>query len=170
MFKSMTPPALVLVAVGLTACSAPTSSNTLSVTLTAAPDPTSAVPSQGVTYQVTNPDSTVSTYEYQYQTTFTVNMQETGGNALTVTAVNLVVQQASGGIVITPSGGDNVYYRFNSSAGTNSLPAHGTAAMSFVVWYTLPSKGKEALATVTLSFSDANSNSYSQSVAEKIAP
>jgi len=168
--NKVTLPSLFVFLAGLTACGTPTSSTTLSVNLTTTPNPASAVPSQGVTYTVTNPDNTVSTYDYSFKTSFTVNMQETGGNALTITSVNLVVQQASGGIVITPSGGDREYFRFNSAAGGNTLAAHGNAAMSFDVWYSLPSKGQEALITVTLTFSDANNNTYTQTVQEKVAP
>ena len=160
----------LLVAAWLPACSSPTDATTLAVTLTGTPDPTSAVASQGVTYTVTNPDNTVSTFEYAWQTSLSVNMQETGGTALSITAVNLTVQQASGGIVITPSGGDKEYFRFTSSASGNSLAAHGTASINFVAWYTLPNKGREALITVALSFADANSNTYSKSVQVKVAP
>jgi hypothetical protein len=160
----------LLVAAWLPACSSPTAATTLAVTLTGAPDPTTAVASQGVTYTVTNPDNTVTTFEYPWKTSLTVNMQETGGTALSITAVDLKVQQASGGIVITPSGGDKEYFRFNSSASGNSLAAHGTASISFDVWYKLPNLGKEALITVGLSFADANSNTYSKAVQVKVAP
>jgi hypothetical protein len=160
----------LLVAAWLPACSSPTAATTLAVTLTGVPDPTTAVASQGVTYQVTNADSTVSTYEYAWKTSFTVNMQETGGTALSITAVDLKVQQASGGIVITPSGGDKEYFRFNSAASGNSLAANGTASIGFDAWYSLPNKGREALVTVALSFADANSNTYSKSVQVKVAP
>ena len=161
---------LLLAATWLAACSSPTASTTLAVNLTASPDPTNAVESHGVTYQVTNPDSTISTYEYAWQTSLSVSMQETGGTALNITAVDLKVQQASGGIVITPSGGDREYFRFNSSASGNRLDAHGTASIGFQVWYSLPNKGREALVTVNLSFQDDNSNTYSKTVQCKVAP
>jgi hypothetical protein len=170
MFKTATRSTLLLLALLLPACSAPTASTTLSVNLTGSPDPTTATPSQGVTYTITNPDSTTTTKEYQYQTSFSVTLQETGGTQLNITALNLVVQQASGGIVITPSGGDKEYYRFNSSAPTNVLDAHGTISIGFQVWYSLPSGGKEALITVTFGFTDNNSNSYSKTVQVKVAP
>jgi hypothetical protein len=160
----------LLTAAWVGACSSPTTSTSLEVTLTASPDPTTAQPSSGVTYQVTNPDSTISTYEYAWKGSFTVSMQETGGTAVNITAVDLKVQQASGGIVITPSGGDKEYYRFNSSASGNRLAANGTASIGFDVWYSLPSKGKEALITVGLTFQDDDGNTYSKSVQCKVAP
>jgi len=161
----------VIAATTLGACSAPTSPTTLSVTLTSAPATITASPSTGVTYTIvgdaTHPDQIV---EYPWVTSFTVNMQETGGLAVDITAVSLVVHQASGGIVIAPSGGAIEHYQFNSTASGNHLNAHGTASVSFQVWYDLPNKGREALVTVSFSFKDANNNTYSQSIDVKIAP
>jgi hypothetical protein len=162
--------ALLLAAVALCACDAPTSSTSLEVTLTASPDPAVAQVSHGVTYQVTNPDSTVSTYEYPWTTSFTVTIQETGGMAVDITSVNLKVQQASGGIVITPSGGDSERYRFNSSASGNRVPANGSASVGFQVWYDLPNGGKEALITVSFGFQDDDGHTYADSAQVKVAP
>jgi hypothetical protein len=162
--------AILVASCCLAACDSPTESTTLEVTLTAAPNPTTAAPSTGVTYTVTNPDSTVSTYEYDWRASFEVTMQETGGLAVDITAVNVSVQQASGGIVITPSGGDKEYYRFNSSASGNRLAAHGTASIGFDVWYDLPNRGREALITVALSFKDDDDATYSKTVQVRVAP
>ncbi|HXK11125.1 MAG TPA: hypothetical protein VMT70_15875, partial [Vicinamibacteria bacterium] len=69
----------LLVVAGLGACSSPTSSTpTLSVTLTQSPNPATASGPTGVYYTVTNPDNTVSQFEYQFRTNFTVTIQETG--------------------------------------------------------------------------------------------
>ena len=107
-------------------CSSPTESTTeLDVTLTTDPDPAVATGPTGVQYKVTNADDTVSYYEYDYRTSFTVTIKENAGMALDITALNLTVQQAAGGIVITPSGGDSVYYKFNSTAATNHINAKG---------------------------------------------
>jgi hypothetical protein len=163
--------ALLLAAVSwLGACSSPTSSTELSVDVTANPDPTTASESHGVTYQVTNADSTYSTYEYSYRASFTATIQETGGTALDITALDLKVQQATGGIVITPSGGDQIYFKFNSSAVTNHINAKGSAEVGFDVWYRLPNGGREALVTVGLSFKDKDDNTYSKTLQVKIAP
>jgi hypothetical protein len=161
----------LVVAACLPACSSPTSSTpTLSVTLTANPDPATAGGPTGVQYKITNADSTVSFYEYAYRTSFTVTLQETGGTALDITAIDLKVQQATGGIVITPSGGDQIYYKFNSTAVTSRINAKGSADVGFDVWYTLPNQGKEALVTVGFSFKDDKSNTYSTTIAVKVAP
>jgi hypothetical protein len=160
-----------LAVAGLGACSSPTSSTpTLSVTLTNTPNPASATGPTGVQYKVTNADSTVSYYEYDFRTSFTVTIQETGGTALDVTALDLKVEQATGGIVIQPSGGDQVYYKFNSSAVTNHINAKGSAAVGFDVWYDLPNGGREALVTVGFTFQDSDKNTYSDTLQVKVAP
>jgi hypothetical protein len=152
-------------------CSSPTSSTpTLSVTLTNSPDPASASGPTGVQYKVTNADDTVSYYEYQYRTVFEVAIQETGGMALDITALNCTVQQAAGGIVVTPSGGDQIYFKFNSTAATNHINAKGTATVGFDVYYTLPSGGKEALMTTAFTFQDSDKNTYSDTLGVKVAP
>jgi hypothetical protein len=159
---------LVLV---LPACSAPTSSNSIDVTLTYSPEPAIATgPGTGVTYKVTNSDDTVTYYEYDYRTSFTVHVQETGGKALDITQLNITVQQATGGIVITPSGGDQIYYKFNSSAATNHINANGSADVGFDVWYDNPNGNREALITVGLNLEDEDSYSYSETVKVKVAP
>jgi hypothetical protein len=152
-------------------CNSPTESTAeLDVTLTASPDPAVASGPTGVQYKVTNADDTVSYYEYDWRTSFTVTVQETGGTALDITALNLTVQQATGGIVITPSGGDQVYFKFNSSAPTNHINARGTAEVGFDVWYDLPNQGREALVTVGLTFEDDDDNTYSDTLQVKVAP
>jgi hypothetical protein len=163
--------------VGWNGCSSPTSPTTLEVDLTANPSPSVASSSHGVFYTIkgddTHPDVTK---EYPWTTSFVVDMNETGGNALDITAVNVRVQQASGGIVIAPSGGDVEHFQFNSSASGNNLPAKGHASVGFQVWYDLPNKGREALVTVSLSFKEVNKgddgayDTFQDSVDVKIAP
>jgi len=166
------PAVLLLAAAALVpACSAPTSSSpTLEVTITSNPDPATASGPTGLQYKVTNADDSLSYYEYDYRTSFTLTVQETGGMALDVTALNLTVQQATGGIVITPSGGDQVYFKFNSAAPTNHINANGSASVGFDVWYDLPSGGREALITVGFSFQDDDDNTYSATAQVKVAP
>ena len=86
------------------------------------------------------------------------------------------MQQAAGGIVIAPSGGEVEHYQFNSSASGNLLPANGHASVGFQVWYDLPNKGREALVTVTLGFqevdegSDGVQDTFQSTVDVKVAP
>jgi hypothetical protein len=155
----------------LPACSSPTTSSaTLDVTLTSNPDPATASGPTGVQYRVTNADSTVSIYDYDYRTSFSVTIKENAGTALDITAIDLRVQQATGGIVITPSGGDQIYYKFNSAAVTNRINANGSAEIGFDAWYDLPNGGKEALVTIGFSFEDDDGNSYSDTLQVKVAP
>jgi hypothetical protein len=166
-------PAISLLAAAalLPACNAPTSSSpTLEVTITSNPDPTTATGPTGVQYKVTNPDDSVTYFEYDYRTSFTLTVQETGGMALDITALNLTIQQATGGIVITPSGGDQVYFKYSSQAPTNHINANSSASVGFDVWYDLPSGGREALITVGFSFQDGDDNKYSATAQVKVAP
>lgn len=164
--------ALVLAAAyGLSACDAPTEATSLEVTLTASPDPATAVAASGVTYTIKGDDTHADqVLAYPWKTTFTVNIQETGGRAVDITAVNATVKQASGGIVITPSGGAIEYYQFNSSATGNHINARGSGAVGFEVHYDLPNKGREALVTVTLGFMDEDDNTYTRTLGVKVAP
>jgi hypothetical protein len=155
----------------LPACSSPTTSSpTLDVTLTSNPDPATASGPTGVQYRVTNADSTVSIYDYDYRTSFSVTIKENAGTALDITAIDLRVQQATGGIVITPSGGDQIYYKFNSAAVTNRINANGSAEVGFDAWYDLPNGGREALITIGFSFKDDDDNTYSDTLQVKVAP
>ena len=162
---------LMTLACGLGGCDAPTAATSLEVTLTASPDPATAQAASGVTYTIrgddTHPDQIIA---YPWKSSFNVNIQETGGLAVDITAVNVVVKQASGGIVITPSGGAIEYYQFNSSASGNHINAKGNAAVGFEVHYDLPNKGREALVTVTIGFVDDDSNSYTRTLGVKVAP
>jgi len=164
----------VIAAASWAGCSAPTSSSPeFDVTFTATPDPAVATASSGVQYRVTNADSTVSVYDYDHRVHFDVNIKENAGLALDIASINLTVQQAAGGIVVTPSGGDQVYFKFSSSAATNHINANGAADVGFDVWYDLPNQGKEALITVGFTFeyeNDDNTYTYSDTAKVKVAP
>jgi hypothetical protein len=165
----------VLAAAAWGGCSAPTSSSPeFDVTITYSPDPAVATESAGVQYKVTNADDSVSYFDYDFRVHFEVNIKENSGLSLDVTSINLTVQQAAGGIVITPSGGDQVYFKFSSSAVTNRINANGSAGVGFDVWYDLPNQGREALITVGFTFEyedeDDDTYSFSDTVKVKVAP
>jgi hypothetical protein len=160
-----------LLAAAFTGCDAPTESTSLEVNLTASPDPAQPTASTGVTYKVEGQDDEPDEIRaYPWKTSFVVTIQETGGLAVDITAVTLKVQQASGGIVIAPSGGEVEYFKFNSSASGNRVTANGSASVGFEVWYDLPNEGREALVTVTLGFKDDDDRTYSDAIAVKVAP
>jgi hypothetical protein len=162
---------LIAATAGLPACDAPSEPTSLEVTLTSVPDPAVPQAASGVTYTIkgddTHPDQVIA---YPWRTTFTVNIVETGGLAVDITAVNASVKQASGGIVITPSGGAVEYYQYNSSASGNHIGARGSAAVGFEVYYDLPNKGREALVTVSFSFVDDDGNTFTRTLGVKVAP
>lgn len=165
----------VLALLGQGGCSAPTSSDPeFDVTFAATPDPAVATPSSGVQYKVTNADDSTSYYDYDNRVHFTVSIRDNAGMALDITSINLTVQQATGGIVVTPSGGDQVYFKFSSSAVTNHINANGSADVGFDVWYDLPNQGKEALITVAFTFEhedeDGDVYTYSDNFNVKVAP
>jgi hypothetical protein len=165
----------LVAAAGLGGCSSPTESDPeFDVTFSANPDPAVATPSTGVQYKVTNADDSVSYYDYDYRASFNVSIKDEAGMALDVTSINLTIQQATGGIVVTPSGGDQVYFKFNSSAVTNHINANGSADVGFDVWYDLPNQGREALITVSFTFEyedeDEDTYSYSDTFQVKVAP
>jgi hypothetical protein len=139
------------------------------VTLASSPDPAVATGPTDVQYKMTNPDDSVSYYEYDYRTSFTVTIQEKGGMVLDVTSLNVTVQQATGGIVVPFFGGDQVYYKFNSTAATNHINANGSADVGFDVWYDFLNFGKEVFVTVVFSFEDDDDNTYSDIFLVKVA-
>ena len=68
---------------------------------------------------------------------------------LDIASINLTVQQATGGIVITPSGGDVVYSSSTPRPAANHINANGTADIGFDVWYD-PQRRQGGLITVAL--------------------
>ena len=119
--------------------------------------------------------------EYDWRTTFTVTVRLTE-DALAdnvsldfpvdITAATVRVQQASGGIVTPPTGGETEKYDFviaqassNRFTGVNS-----PIDMTFEVWYDLPSLRKEALVSVTLSMQDEGGAAFTEVVPVRVAP
>lgn len=144
-------------AASLFGCSSPTdaTSTTAVVNLTATPDPANAEPSHGVTYilqgDANNPDQTL---QYPFQAAFTLNMTETMGVSVNITAISLKVQQATGGIITPPTNGQVEHYQFVSTASGSTLPGKGSDNVGFQVWYALPNERRECVATVTVTFID----------------
>ena len=136
--------------------------------------------SDGKTYRVVRgnnqPDDILA---YDWKTTVAINLQFNDAaddkDALTfpvtITSLTVKVQQASGGIVTPPTGGDAEHYEYVTSASTNSFPAVGSnVGISFDVWYDLPSLRKEALVTITIAFTDDDGSIVSKVIDVKVAP
>lgn len=93
---------------------------------------------------------------YTWSASFTVTLTETSGVAATVRSLAANLQQAAGGIVITPPAGQSEQFRFNVNAGTNALAASGTLPLDFEFFYTLPNGGRQAKITINFNLVDAN--------------
>jgi hypothetical protein len=162
---------IVLLAVsGLSACGSTTDPTSEAATFTISPNPGVATQStDGKTYTIvgddTHPDKIIA---YPWKTTFTVTMEETVGVGRDIKSMAVKVQQASGGIVITPTGSDIEHYDYTSHASGSRLEAKGKASVTFDVWYDLPNKGREALVTVAFSFTDDNDSSFSESTSVQV--
>jgi hypothetical protein len=134
----------------------------------------------GKTYRVVRsnnqPDEILG---YDWKTNFAIGLQFNDAaddkDALTfpvtITSLTVKVQQASGGIVTPPTGGDTEHYEYVTSANTNSFAAVGAnVGISFDVWYDLPSLRKEALVTVTIAFTDHDGSILNKIIDVKVAP
>ena len=129
-----------------TSTSSSSSTTSTAVTAVVTPDPAQAIPS-------TDPN-------YKWQTSFTVALTETAGVATTVKSLTANLQQAAGGIIITPPSGITETFRQDVNVlTTNRIDAKGNIAIAFVFYYTLPNGGRESLVTVTFNLTDDNSNS-----------
>ncbi len=138
-------------------------------TLTGSPNPAFAEPSNGVFYTIPGDgDEPDETREYPWRTSFTVTFSETAGVGLDITAVNLTVQQASGGIVVPPPSGQVERHQFNLDASTNRVDPFGSAVLGFEVFFELPNRSREALSTVSVSWRDDNDYSGSETVQVRI--
>jgi hypothetical protein len=88
-----------------------------------------------------------------------------------LTSVTVAVKQASGGIVSPPSGGETEHYFHVTEASTNRYPsANSSVNIKLDVWYDLPSLRKEALVTVSMSFQDADGQTFSKSYDVRVTP
>ena len=134
----------------------------------------------GKTYRVVRgnnqPDDIL---EYDWKVSFAVNVRLNSNSTsedidlefpVEITSATVKVQQASGGIVTPPTGGDAEHYEsVITSSTTNRISAvNGTATLYFDVWYDLPNLKKEALATITVTFKDDDGSSFSKDVTLKI--
>lgn len=170
------------------ACQSPTSaSDTVSVddyvtSVTTPSTAAAAASTDGRTYRVVRgnnqPDEVLPfTYVTTFAITLTINSKATDKNVdltfpITITAATGKVQQASGGIVTPPTGGEVEHYDSVILQTSNSSisAVNGTATLTFQVWYTLPNGRKEALVTESVAFRDADGATFTKSVDVVVAP
>jgi hypothetical protein len=169
------------------ACQSPTSSSDSFnvddfLETSVSPDPVVADKStDGKTYRVVrgnNQPDDILVYDWKATFTLTLRMNEKTDDKdhltfpIDVTSATVKVQQASGGIVSPPTGGDVEHYESVLSQTSSSRYAaiNTSNTITFDVWYDLPSLRKEALITVTVSFKDKDGSTFSKSVDVKVAP
>jgi hypothetical protein len=190
MFQTLRRGLLLSVVAGATllaACQSPTSStDTFDVDdfleTSVTPNPIVAdTATDGKTYRVVRgnnqPDDIL---RYDWKTRFTatlrLNDQADDDDNLTfpidVTSATVKVQQASGGIVNPPTGGDVEHFEYVlSQASSSRFEGINTSnSMTLDVWYDLPSLQREALVTLTVSFKDADGVVFSKAIDVKVAP
>lgn len=150
-------PTLVVLYTAVTAlgCKSPTEATSTSAAVNLSASPATAEPASSVFYilqgDANNADQRL---EYPFMTSFTVNMTETGGEALDIISISVKVQQATGGIITPPTNGQVEHYQFVSSASGKTVPAKGSADVGFQVWYALPNLRRECVATIAVNFVD----------------
>lgn len=172
---------------GLLACQSPNdpdatidSDDFVEVTVT--PDPATAEPSVGRTYRVVRgnnqPDEILP---YSWKATFSLRIlinsrindvdNYDAEFPVDITSATVKVQQASGGIVTPPTGGEVEHYEGATNASSNRITGMDSpVTVGFEVWYDLPNEKREALAQVTLTFVDNNSATFTKVVDVRIAP
>lgn len=187
-FKGVWRAALVAAMIPLAGCQSPTSSDeTLDVDdfveATVTPSHATAVAAtDGKTYRVVrgnNQPDDILPYDWftSFAITLRINDNATDDDIdlefpVTITAASGKVQQASGGIVTPPTGGDVEHYESviaQSSASTINA-VDGTVTLTFQVWYDLPSLRKEALITESVSFKDDDGQTFTKNVDVVVDP
>jgi hypothetical protein len=183
--------ALVLVALAANAaCQSPTSASSASnvddfVDAAVSPNPaTATADTSGKTYRVVrgnNQPDEVLTYQYTAVFTVTTSINSKANDdsialtfPVTITAAAGKVEQASGGIVTPPTGGDTEHYEsvILSSSGSTISGVGGAVTTVFQVWYTLPNGRREARVTEAISMSDKTSSpkTFTKNVYINVAP
>lgn len=175
--------ATVVAALVLCGCQSPTDPDeTIDIIeVTVSPSPAAASGPTGRTYTVSRSDGTVETREYDWKSTFTLNVlltedaskDEVGMDfPLDVTSATIQVQQSSSGIITPPTGSETEKYEFAiAQASSNRFVSAGTSIqMTFDVWYDLPNNGREARVNVTLGFRDDGSLAFSEVVPVTVGP
>jgi hypothetical protein len=143
--------ALPAFALWMAACGTTATSPT-DATTAASPTPTPATSTVTVTVAPTTVVATPSTDSgYTWTGSFVATVSNANTSPITIRAITADLQQASGGIVITPIVGTDESFRFNVRAPGNRIDSNGNMAIPFTFFYTLPNGGREAI--VSLSFS-----------------
>lgn len=169
-------------------CQSPTSPDAVipyadTVTVASTPDPINADSGTGGrTYRVVrgnNQPDDILPYDWHavFVTTLTMNGEANNKDLdidwpIRITATQLTVKQATAGIVTPPTGSDAEHSEYVTlGASGNALSGVGSSiALTFEVWYDLPSQRKEAVVQVVYSFEDADGTQFTKQVSVAVAP
>jgi hypothetical protein len=135
---------------------------------TASPSPTTTPVVTIVANPAEAPITASTDPSYQWATSFSLTLTESAGVAVNIRSVSATLQQAAGGIIVTPPTGLAEAFRYEVKSPSNRLEANGTLTIGFTFLYTLPQPGEEALVTVTLNLYDDLGNAYPQTVKVKV--
>jgi hypothetical protein len=124
------------------------------VTLTIAPNPALGAVS---------PDG-----NYSWSGGFVATINNTNTTPITIKSIAADLQQASGGIVITPIPGTDESFRFDVRAPFNRVDVNASMAIPFTFFYTLPNRGREVLITLTFSVVTDEGNAGTVTATESI--
>jgi hypothetical protein len=181
-------PLLLVAAASFCGCQSPTeSSDTVDVDdfveSSVTPSPAAAVESpDGRTYRIVRgnnqPDDILA---FQYKTSFrlaiTINANALDDDVdlafpVKITSMTAKVEQASGGIVTPATGGEVEHFEsvVSGSTGNQFGAVNNSVSMNYEVWYTLPSRNKEALITVSVVLTDEDSTSFTKTVKVLVQP
>ena len=148
-----------------------TTSDDADIELTASPSPTTATVSSGRTYTITYDTKPNETYEYEFKTSFTVTLKNTTKVGVKISSMSVTVNQASGGIIVTPTSGETAHYDYTTQVSSNRVEGNGgTATVALEVWYTVPSHAREALLTASFSFLNDDDETLSDSITVQVSP
>ena len=174
---------LLIVAASLSlmcACQSPTEPTDLDYIDVDAPSSVSSTGPSGRTYRIAATDNEpAKVIEYPYVARFTVTLRMTQDATnedgaldfpVDVTASNATVSPASGGIVVPPPTGTQVYSEIVPFASGNRFNAVGdTVTITYDVYYHLPSGGKEALINLSFTLVDDDDNSFGETLQVKVS-
>jgi len=146
------------------------------------PDPVNAIDSpDGKTYRVARNNEPDEIRVYDWKATFStsIRLNDTANDKdldlafpVKISSIGVTVQQASGGIVTPPTGGETVHseYVVRDSSGNSFAGANTANSFAVDVWYDLPSLRKEALITVAVGLVDDDGRAFTKTVDVKVNP
>jgi hypothetical protein len=181
MFRRVKGTLLIVAASLMCACQSPTDPTDLDYMDIDAPTTVSSTGPSGRTYIIPATDNEprqVIEYPYVARVTVTLRITEDAANEdgsldfpVEVTNSTATVQPASGGIVVPPPTGTQVYSEIVPFASGNTFNAVGdTVTITYDVFYHLPAGGKEALISFSFTMVDDDDNSFGETVQVRVSP